>query len=106
MDPKKFRVTPDAKISDIDLDAEEFLPPEGTRLTETRAEQLSAEQDRRIANLTPGRKSLSGGARHSPVVQLRLSESTRDELATRAAARGVSLSKYTRELIEQSLRAS
>lgn len=78
----------------------------GKPLDPERIDEIVAGVRRRAENLTPGGKSLSGAGKHSPVVQVRLSESTRDELATRARERGVSVSKFTRELIEQSLRAS
>ncbi|MGN7799092.1 hypothetical protein [Leifsonia sp. 22587] len=66
-DPRDFVVGPDARISDIDLDTEEFLAPDGERLTEERAEALA----RRAANLVPGRKSLGGDGSVSPVLQFR-----------------------------------
>lgn len=106
MDTSKYRVTPGSTVSDIDLDTEEFTLPDGTRLTEERAAKIAAAAERRRANLLPGRKSLSKNGKHSPVLQVRLAEETRDELAARADAQGVSVSKFKGELIERSLKAS
>jgi len=106
MSSNTYRLTPDAEASDIDLEVEEFLLPDGTRLTEERAAELAATAERRRANLVPGRKSLSKNGEHSPVLQVRLAADTRDELDARAKAQGISVSKYTRELIERSLKAS
>jgi len=103
MDAKKYTLSPDATVSDIDLDEEEFTLPDGTRLTEARAQELAEAAERRKANLVPGRKSLSGGSKHSPVIQVRLPEALRDELQSAADERGVSLSKIARDLLEESL---
>jgi predicted HicB family RNase H-like nuclease len=103
MDSKKFVISPDATVSDIDLDQEEFNLPDGSRLTEERAQQIAAASERRRANLVPGRKSLSGGSTHSPVIQVRVPKTLRDELQVAANARGVSVSKLARELLEESL---
>ena len=82
--------------------------PDGTVLdgvaAEAFAEQKLAAARRR--GLIPGRKSLSGGTTHSPVVHVRLPEQLRDEIQSGAASRGISVSRYTRELLEKGLRAS
>jgi predicted HicB family RNase H-like nuclease len=103
MDSKKFVVSPDATVSDIDLDEEEFTLPDGTRLTEERARQIAAVSEQRRANLVPGRKSLSGGSTHSPVIQVRVPEALREELRQVADERGVSVSKLARDILEESL---
>jgi hypothetical protein len=41
VDPTRYAVGPDAVIADVDLDEEEVRLPDGTRLTEQRAEQLA-----------------------------------------------------------------
>lgn len=92
-------------MSDIDLDTEEFTLPDGTRLTEERARQIEEADRRRRANLVPGRMSLSGGSTHSPVIQVRIPEALREELRTGAAAQGVSMSRFARDLLEESLRS-
>ena len=66
-DPRDFVVGPDAQISDIDLDSEEFIAPDGERLTEARAAAIA----RRHENLIPGRKSLGRDGSVSPVLQFR-----------------------------------
>lgn len=105
-DLSRYRVRPDSPVSDIDLDEEEFVLSDGRRLTEELAEQIADEVvGRRHPNLVPGRKSLSGGAKHSPVVQARLSESTYDRFRRLAEARQVSLSAIAREAVEEYLDA-
>jgi hypothetical protein len=51
-------------------------------------------------NLQPGGKSLSGDRKHSPVVQVRVSEHTRDKLRAIAKDRGMSLSKLSRKVLD------
>lgn len=67
VDPRDFVVGPDAHISDIDLDREEFITADGERLTEDRAAEIA----QRTSNLVPGRKSLGGDGTVSPVLQFR-----------------------------------
>lgn len=47
-----------------------------------------------------GGKSLSGDGRHSPVVQVRVSEHTCDTLRVIAKDRGMSLSKVSRKVLD------
>ena len=68
-------------------------------LTDDQAEELALEAIRR-RNLIPGGKSLSGGGKHSPVLQVHLSEGTRARLHERAQSAGVSDSKIARAAIE------
>jgi hypothetical protein len=94
IDPKKYVVTEQTKISDIDLDVEDFQHG-GERLTEKDAEAIAE----RV--LRGGRPSLSGKAQHSPQVSLRVSPETRSKLEGIAAERHVSVSQVAREAIEQ-----
>lgn len=108
IDPKPYVVTPDATFSDIDLDAEEFHLPDGTRLTEQRAGELEAaeaEKTRRLQNLVPGRKSLSGNGTHSPVLQVRLSADLHARVQRAAAERQISASRLARAALEDFLAA-
>ena len=41
VDPTRYAAGPDAVIEDVDLDEEEVRLPDGTRLTEQRAQQLA-----------------------------------------------------------------
>lgn len=52
-------------------------------------------------NLRPGGKSLSGNGSHSPVVQVRVSERTRDKLRAIAEAHGMSVSKLSRKVLDE-----
>ncbi|RDI47223.1 CopG family ribbon-helix-helix protein [Nocardia mexicana] len=77
----------------------------GEELTEERAEEIAKASlwEIRRQNLVPGRKSLSGGGKHSPVVQFRVPEELRERLDARAAAEGVTPSKLARIALEQYL---
>lgn len=101
IDPSRYVVGPDATIEDVDLDQTEVHLHDGSRLTDSRAEQLAragvAEARRR--NLIPGRKSLAGDGSHSPRVQFRVPESLRAAAEAKAAAEGVSLSVLAREAL-------
>jgi predicted HicB family RNase H-like nuclease len=103
------RFPPDTEISEIDLDEEEVIF-EGKRLTDERAEQIAQEvldeHQRRLkqnANLARGRKSLTGGAVHSPRVQFRVPEEIRERAEQRAQDDHVSLSVLARRALEQYL---
>lgn len=102
LDPRHYVVTANAEVSNIDLSREEFTLPDGHRLTEDRAEQLASEARAEIGrrNLIPGRKSLSGGGQHSPIIHVRVPEQLHERAEQRAAAEGVSLSSLAREALE------
>lgn len=104
IEPRKYRVTPDAEVSDIDLDQEEFYY-RGERLTEARAEAIAAEALRaiRARNLTPGRKSLSGDGSHSPTVQYRVPTELRQQAEQLAQRTGLTVSKIGRLALEEYL---
>lgn len=82
--------------------------PDGTVLDGEAAEAFARAKidEARRRGLIPGRKSLTGGSVHSPVLQVRLPEQVHDELVARARDRGVPVSRVARELIESALRAS
>ena len=94
---------------DLDLDNEVAIFG-GERFTEAACEQLADDLEHRdrsndhipahLANLNPGRKSLSGNGKHSPVVNVRVSETTRGRLEELAQERGVSVSRVAREAID------
>ena len=102
IDPTKIKFAEDTTVEVADLEKEDYYV-EGERLTEERAEQLAAEMLAavRASNLRPGGKSLSGGQTHSPVVQVRVSEHTRDLLQAIAKARGISVSKLSRKVLDE-----
>jgi hypothetical protein len=101
LDPTKIRFDEHTVVEDIDLDEEEIYV-EGERLTEERAEKIAAEVLAKASamNLRPGGKSLSGDGKHSPVVQVRVSEHTRDKLRSIAKSRGMSVSKLSRKVLD------
>jgi hypothetical protein len=72
----------------------------GERLTEKRAQEIAERAFEPSANLIPGGKSLSGGTKHSPVVQTRVSETTRDKLTAIAKQRKISVSKLSRQILD------
>jgi hypothetical protein len=91
-----------AMVDDIDLDDEEVYV-DGERLTNERADQLAADMlaKVRVRNLVPGGKSLSGGAKHSPAVQVVVSEITAAKLKEIAQARNTSVSKMLRAVLDE-----
>ncbi len=103
-DPKDYVIGDDATIDNVDLEAEEIFV-NGERLTEARVEQMAADSVRlarsREANLVSGGKSLSGGGKHSPVIQTRVSEATRDKLRVIARNRRMSVSKLSRQVLDE-----
>lgn len=102
IDAKKYRIGADAVAENVDDEDVIYL---GAPLDAQRIEKIVSSVPG-ARNLVPGGKSLSGDGKHSPIVQVRLPEHVRNELTERARARGVSVSKYTRELIEAVLKAS
>ena len=91
---------------DIDADTE-VVVVDGKRMSNAdfdewaqHLENRDRTNDRSLANLIPGRKSLSGNGKHSPVVDVRVSESTRGRLEELARERGVSVSRVAREAID------
>lgn len=102
LDPSKITFDENTVVQDADLDKEEFYVG-GERLTEQRAQQIAAEVLAKASalNLRPGGKSLSGDGKHSPVVQVRVSERTRDKLRAIAQRRGMSVSKLSRRVLDE-----
>jgi hypothetical protein len=102
IDPTKINFDENTTVEVADLKNEEYYV-EGERLTDERAEQLAAEMLARVRtkNLRPGGKSLSGDQKHSPVVQVRVSQHTRDKLRVIARARGMSVSKLSRKVLDE-----
>jgi hypothetical protein len=99
INPKDFVAGPDATASDIDLDAEEFILADGTRLTEQRAEEIAAKVlANPRGNLIPGRKSLSGDGSHSPVIQFRSPRRAEAEAVAREL--DISLSELARRAVD------
>jgi predicted DNA binding CopG/RHH family protein len=105
IDPKKYLVSPGSDISDVELDVEVVRLKDGRRLSDELAEELVERTlaEARHRNLVPGRKSLTGGATHSPRVQFRVPEPLLEAAELRAAAKGVTLSVLAREALEQYL---
>lgn len=109
--PEIFPAGSAAEVRDIDLDGEVVYVagPDGkpVRYTEADAERDADEAERisaeRLKNLTPGGKSLSGGSEHSPRVQVVLSAEVKNELARRADAANMSLSRFVRRVVDDYL---
>lgn len=90
----------DFTVSDINLEDEAFTY-QGERLTEDRAAQLQEAAQKRLANLKPGRKSLTGGNVHSPRVQFRVPDQLSKHAHELADREGVSLSQLARKALEE-----
>jgi hypothetical protein len=78
---------------------------DGEELTEERAEQMAEESlaEIRRRNLVPGGKSMSGGRKHSPVVQFRVPETMEDALDAQAEREGTTRSKLARKALDEYL---
>ena len=101
--PQHYVIGDDIEVSDVDL-ADEAVYVNGERLTDERVERMAAESVRlareREANLIPGGKSLSGGGKHSPIVQTRVPDVMHVKLRRIADERHVSMSKLLREALD------
>ncbi|BBX95395.1 DNA-binding protein [Mycobacterium lacus] len=105
IDPATIHFGDDTVVEDVNL-AEEEVIVDGERLTDVRADDIAADvlAKARARNLIPGGKSLSGGRKHSPVVQVRVSETTRARLEEIAKARKMSISKLSRQVLDEFVR--
>ncbi len=85
---------------DVDLDTEQVYLADGRRLTPALAEQLvdevHQEMDRRA-----GRPSLTGEARTTPTLTVRLPGDVRNDLEAIATATGANLSQVAREALTE-----
>lgn len=86
---------------DVDLDREDIRLADGTRLTQTVADEI-VDRVRR----TVGRPSLSGRAAASPQIAFRVPPSVRDRAADVAGREGKTVSQLAREALEARLAAS
>lgn len=86
---------PDVTVRDIDLDTDEFIVG-GERLTEERAAEIADRLGRRS-----GRPSLTGPGAHSPVLNLRVSQATKEQLEHLAEASGRRQSDVVREALKE-----
>lgn len=91
MDPRDYVVSPNATITDTDLDKEPITLPDGSVLDEAAAEKLGQEVADRAAARRAGRPSLTGvPGVHSPQVSSRVTPELRaaiDEIAERLGVR-------------------
>ncbi|MDD7812611.1 DUF2188 domain-containing protein [Mycobacterium sp. CSUR Q5927] len=102
IDPAKVHFDENTVVEDVDL-AEEEIIVDGKRLTDERADAIARDvlAKVRARTLVPGGKSLSGEGKHSPVVQVRVSETTRNALQEIAHARSMSVSKLSRQVLDE-----
>jgi len=99
-DPRFPEVIPeDVTVSDIDLDIEDFFVG-GTKLTHWRTNELASRAER-----AAGRPSLTAPGRHSPALNLRVSESMKTRLEETAAAQNRRQSDVVRDALEEYLAA-
>lgn len=70
-------------------------------MTDEQIEATTERVSQRLRNLHRGGYSLSGEEEHSPKVSVTLPRDVRDKVAARAAAEGVSVSKYLRRIITE-----
>lgn len=102
--PADYVIRGEVEVTDVDLAAEQIYV-DGERLTDEGVERMAEESVRlardREANLIPGGKSLSGGAQHSPAVQVVVSETTHAKLKELASRRKMSVSKLLRPVLDE-----
>lgn len=84
----------------IDLDTERVDLPDGTRLTEDRADQLA---DEVLHAAGRGRPSLTAPGRQSPQLRLSVPAQLRTDLKHRAETEHRSVSEIAREALERYL---
>ncbi|MBV9801856.1 MAG: hypothetical protein JO130_01635 [Solirubrobacterales bacterium] len=85
---------------DVDLDAEEFYLPDGTRLTEAKATEI-AEQAMAHHYRTRGRPSVTGGRERTPSLTVRVPRATRTALERIAASQGRRLADVSRDALAE-----
>lgn len=88
------------EIRDIDLDAEEVVLEDGTRLTEALAEQIGEEISRVLA-ARRGRPSVTGDRARTPNLTVRVEPDVRDVLDAIASSRGTRVSAVAREALRE-----
>lgn len=88
---RKYRIG-----TDIDLDKEVVLGPDGQRITEERAQQIAEDA---VARVRRGRPSLTGEQAKSPRVQFRVPPELADEVEAIATERGLSVSQVVRDAL-------
>jgi hypothetical protein len=101
--PKKTIRINDANVRDagsINLDVEDVRLADGSRLTETIAQDLA---DQVVRASGRGRPSLTAPGERSPQLRLSVPEQLRDDLRARADAEHRSVSELAREAIERYL---
>lgn len=100
---------PDARVrkrglsDDVDLDRDAIRDSQGRRVTREYAEAAAADALEKVGR---GRRSLSGGSRHSPRLSVRVTPELAEELDRRAAAAGITRSEYARRELERALRSA
>lgn len=85
--PADYVIGPDVTIEDADLDETEIYY-QGERITEARVDEL-------------GEQAAREAREHSSSVQSQISEATHEKLEAIAAARGISMSKLTQEVLDE-----
>jgi hypothetical protein len=98
-DLDRYRYTPDVPSDGIDLD-QEIIHRGGRCITEADAERIADRIEARTRGLSRGGHSLSGDGTHSPKVTTVLPRDVHDRVRERAAAEGMSVSKWLRRLVE------
>lgn len=83
---------------DVDLDQEEVVLPDGTRLTEEAAQELA---QRVLEQRRAGRPSLTGSGQRTPSLSVRVTASTRSRLERIARRQGRRLADVSREALDE-----
>jgi len=103
-DSSRYRFVPGvSEVGEVDLDVTTIHDQQGRRVTEATLDAEADDLALRYPNLRPGGKSLSAAGRHSPRLQVILPEAIYAEVHRRAEAERMSVSRWTRRLIEREL---
>lgn len=89
------------KPDELELEREDVLLPDGTRLTDDVADAIIDDVRRKA-----GRPSLTGTAAASPRVSFRVTPEVRDRAAAIANDEGKTISELAREALEARVQAS
>jgi hypothetical protein len=93
----KRKIKPGPIGPDVDLETEEIYGADGRRLTEEVAKEIAG----RALTRHRGRPSVSGGARRTPSLTVRVPQPTREALEKLAKARGKRLADISREALDE-----
>lgn len=82
---------------DVDLEAEDIRLPDGSRLTDTKVEEIVE----RVHTRRPGRPSVTGNQQQTPAMTVRVTPAARTALEQIAEAQGRRLADVSRDAFDE-----